>query len=350
MTSTNQGTGGYSGYFNNAPNFYTGQQQAAGNEGNWGNTYLGSYYNNPLKTMFGPGGGGIQGLANQWGIGGLNYPDINNPNTAPTINKWMSNLNGGLNSSLDQYSKQLANAGVTASRGGMGVQGGADPYAAMRQQQMGTIANQYGQNFDKSVNYMANAANFNRGLFGDALGALGNMYSTDVNAGVNLLGLQNNALQQNAGNQLSWEQMKQNAWNKDVDWRNYQTNQKNEWARDDTVWGRTAAERQQALDKGALDIQNQQRQMYQNQADWQTGNRQKTIIGDAYNKALNDYTRGDMTWGQGTWFPNNAKTFMDVGLMNKLGGGGGGYAGNPTGRYSPQLQRTYAPSANYGGW
>ena len=207
--------------------------QLAPNQSQW-DYFKAAGYNSGLgdygKDVGGMGKGLINGAnqfnifagggspANAWAKLGYsdNYPDINNPNTMPTINKWMSNLQGGLNNNLDAYSKQMANASVASTRGGFGM--GNDPYSSLRAQQMNQLAGMYGQNFSQSVDWMRQKSLFDQQNANALANLYGNMYSANLKSGTDLMGLQGNALNSDAANQLQWLGMGQNAWNNDTNW------------------------------------------------------------------------------------------------------------------------------------
>lgn len=156
--------------------------------------------------------GSKDAFGNAFGYSG--YGDINSPWSQGQLRTHMANLAGGEQNAIDQYTKNAANAGVTAGRGGFGVTGGASPEAQLQQNAMRTLGNIYGQNYGQSMEYLKSSADSMDRQAAAMANLYGNLYNTNAQTGLgyaNLgLGYSNQALQglTNQGQQqLGWGQL-----------------------------------------------------------------------------------------------------------------------------------------------
>ena len=234
------------------------------------------------------------------------YPDINNPNTISTTRKWMDNLSGGQNALLDQYSRKMANAGVASGRGGLGVQGGRDPYAAMRQQQMSTLAGQYSQNFNQAIEYQRQKALYDQSnanalasLYGTIYNANAGMYNTDMGIGRDLMGLQLQGLGQNTDAMLKWQQMGENAWNRDVD------------------WNRGRDMREVDLQRAKTQMRADEQKAYQDKSDWTSKAARENMLEAQMNQILSRSPGADSS-PRDEWIAERYRTWKSPRIENPL--------------------------------
>lgn len=125
------------------------------------------------------------------GEGGFSFKGGGYPNpNAATFNKiaaWRNYLNPGLKGEIADNAKRMANAGVAAGRGGYGVAGGTDPYAAGLASTNKTVADRYSGDTSQIMDWLFKSAEGNAGMFGNLLSyytGLGNtaanMFNTDA--------------------------------------------------------------------------------------------------------------------------------------------------------------------------
>jgi hypothetical protein len=164
-------------------------------------------YNNYNKLLGQAPWGGSGGAGFKWG--GVNPNDSR-------INPIMSNLRGGQQSLLNQYTNQAANAGVSASRGGYGVGTNSSAAAQIGQQAISGLANQYSGNYWKTLNLLDQGDARMLGAYTSALGSTaglaGNLANTRL-GGVQgsadwlskLLGMQREDYGKDVGVQQGWE-------------------------------------------------------------------------------------------------------------------------------------------------
>jgi len=146
------------------------------------------------------------------------YVSPNNPN----LSRWMENLQGGQQALLRQGVNRMANAGIASTRGGMGVMGGVDPRSQMAQQAMATLAGRYSDDFSKAVEWERQRALLSNQAADAMLRAYGDIYRTDVNAGLGLFGQQLEATRSGAQDLMQYLQMLNQAYGQDIDWANQQ--------------------------------------------------------------------------------------------------------------------------------
>lgn len=142
--------------------------------------------------------GSLMDAPGGWGSSGGSWSGYGSPND-PRIAGHMANLRGGTQNLLDDYVKRTANAGVASSRGGMGVAGGTPLDAQLRQQQMGTLAKGYGDNYSKAMDWTFQADSLNNSRNSSLASALSSILGTQMQGelgagrlGADLAGLQSN--------------------------------------------------------------------------------------------------------------------------------------------------------------
>lgn len=207
----------------NSYNDYTGRMKKFGTQYLSGRNPL-SHLASRVKTDFDKIGNKYGGIG-RWGAG-YAAPDD------PAVGGYMNNLRGGRYNMLNDYSKSMANAGVSAGRGGFGVSGGSPIDSRARLEAMQTGARQYGDDYSKSMDWAGNLYGGIKDLYSKGLDTQLGALTAAGNIGVNLadaerqgiagansmFGMRREDFNADRANQMAWEQGRPGREREQADW------------------------------------------------------------------------------------------------------------------------------------